>query len=65
MLSFGIRKIFQTRSVSYEASFELFNALNANTILAERSANFGTAAYAQPSQILLGRMPRLSVMIRW
>ena len=65
MLNFGIRKIFQTRDVSYEASFELFNALNANTVIAERSANFGTAAYAQPSQILLGRMPRLSVMIRW
>ena len=46
MLNFGIRKIFQTRDVSYEASFELFNALNANTVIAERSANFGTAAYA-------------------
>ena len=65
LLNMGIKKIFRTAAVSYETSFEIFNAMNASTVVSERSANYGTSAYGAPSGILLGRMPRLSVMIRW
>ena len=51
--------------VEYAPEFDLFNALNADTIVAERSANYGTAAYAAPSRVLVGRLIRLAVRVKW
>jgi hypothetical protein len=64
-LDLGIEKTFRMRSVEYHAQLQIFNALNANTVLAERSSNFGTAVFGVPSEILQGRMPRASLEIRW
>ena len=64
-LDVGVKKIFQTGRMTYEASFEVFNLLNANSWDSERSANFGTSSYAVPSRILLGRLPRMSITARW
>ena len=61
----GVKKSFQTGPVTYDASFEVFNLLNRDSWDSERSANFGTSAYAVPSRILLGRLPRMSITARW
>jgi hypothetical protein len=61
----GIRKTFRTGTVSYEGAFEVFNMLNASTVQSIRSNNFGTSSYDIPSRVLLGRMPRLSMLVRW
>jgi hypothetical protein len=64
-LDLGVRKTFRRGRLSLEPSFEVFNALNADTVVAERSSSFGTPAYALPSQILLGRLPRVSLLMKW
>ena len=61
----GVRKTFRTGRVSYEAAFEVFNLTNLSTIQQEVSANFGTSSYAVPRRVLLGRLPRLSLLLRW
>jgi len=64
-LNFGVRKVFQAGRVQYAAELDLYNALNADTVYGMSSDNFGTAAYSVPSQILLGRLPRVAVRMKW
>ena len=64
-LNFGVRKLFRIGRYEWSGEFNLFNALNADTVLNEQSANFGTATYAAPSSIILGRMPRLALRLKW
>jgi hypothetical protein len=64
-LDLGFRKTFRVSGVSYQAALELFNALNADTVTAQRSDFFGTSAYGLPSAVLLGRMPRVSLLVQW
>jgi hypothetical protein len=64
-LNFSVRKIFRTRGVEWSPELDLFNALNADTVIAERSANYETAAFAVPSRILIGRLPRIALRINW
>ncbi len=64
-LDLGIQKSFRVQKLNLQAQFDVFNALNADTFYAERSPNFGTAAYSVPSTIIQGRLPRLSMQIKW
>lgn len=64
-LNVGLRKTFRAHGVEWAGELDLFNALNTDTILTERSANFGTATYGIPSRILPGRIPRLAVRMKW
>jgi hypothetical protein len=64
-LDLGIAKSFTYRGLELRPEFQIFNALNASTVLAVRSTNYGTATYGLPSSILLGRLPRLSVQMKW
>ena len=64
-LNFAVRKVFRTAGFDWSPEFDVYNALNADTVTSERSANFGTSAYAAPSAILLGRLVRLAVRIKW
>jgi hypothetical protein len=64
-LNVGVRKIFRHRGIEYSAEFDAYNVLNADTILAEFSANYGTATYAAPSEVLQGRIPRLALRVKW
>jgi hypothetical protein len=64
-LDLGVRKTFRLAGVSYQAALELFNALNADTVTLYRSDNIGTSSFDVPSSILLGRMPRVSMLIQW
>jgi hypothetical protein len=64
-LDIGAGKVFRYRGLEWNAQVQLFNVLNASTVLAVRSTNFGTGTYGLPSSILLGRMPRLSLQMKW
>ena len=64
-LNIGVKKIFRVRGIQYSAELDIYNMLNADTIMDERSANFGTATYALPSRILQGRLPRLAMRMNW
>jgi hypothetical protein len=64
-LDVGVRKNFRSRGVEWQAQLDVYNALNADTVTAERSANFGTPTYGVPASILLGRIPRLAVQMKW
>jgi hypothetical protein len=64
-LNIGITKAFRARNVELLPQVNVFNALNADTVIAERSANFGTPTYAVPASILLARMMRLGLQLRW
>ncbi len=64
-IDIGVRKTFRTGAISYEGAFEVFNLTNLSTIQQEVSANFGTSSYAVPRRVLLGRLPRLSLLVRW
>ena len=65
LLALGVTKSFALGPVTYRASADLFNVLNSNSVLNERSANFGTAVFGIPSQVVLGRLPRLSLQVNW
>ena len=64
-LNIGVRKSFQAGGVSYSAEFDLYNALNADTVLSVVSNNFGTASYDVPQSVLPGRMPRVALRLKW
>jgi carboxypeptidase family protein len=64
-LNFGLRKLFRMGGYEWAVELNLFNALNADTIVSEVSDRFGTAAYAVPALVLPGRLPRLAVRLNW
>jgi hypothetical protein len=64
-LNLSVRKVFRRGRIEYSPELAIYNALNADTVIAERSANYGTAAFGVPSRILIGRLPRLSLRVRW
>src|SRR5439155_22360775 len=65
VLNFSIKKIFRTGRVEWAPELDLFNALNADTVTGDRSANFETPTYGQASRILNARLPRIAVRVKW
>ena len=64
-LNFAVKKNFRAGRYEFSPEVNIYNALNADTIVSERSANFGTSAYAIASEILQGRLMRLAVRMKW
>jgi hypothetical protein len=64
-LDLSIGKWFQVHNARLQGQVDIFNVFNKSTILGYRSANFGTAAYLQPSSVLQGRILRLAFQMRW
>ena len=67
-LDLGVDKTFKARGAEYHAKFELFNTLNSDVEIGDRTdpgSNYGTPSYGVPTNILQGRLPRLSVQIKW
>ncbi|MGE3510760.1 MAG: hypothetical protein AB7N65_17945, partial [Vicinamibacterales bacterium] len=64
-LDVSLRRSFQVRGIEWTPEFDVYNALNADTVTSERSTFFGTAAYATPSAVLLGRLMRLAIRMKW
>jgi hypothetical protein len=64
-LDLGLRKRIRIRNTDWSLQFDLFNALNADTIVGVASTNFATAAYLRPSSVVQARIPRIGVQMKW
>jgi hypothetical protein len=64
-LDLSFAKNFQVGTYRLQGQVDVFNVANSNFVTANRSTNFGTAAYRQPSSVLQGRMFRLGMQVRW
>lgn len=64
-LDLAARKAFRTGRMEWEAQFDFFNVLNANTVTGLGSDNFGTANFTVPANIMLGRLPRVGIQLMW
>jgi hypothetical protein len=62
-LSFA--KWFGFGTTRIQGQVDVFNAFNQSPVLDVRSADFGTAAYLQPSRTLQGRLVRLGLQVKW
>lgn len=69
-VNLSVRKTFRTGRVNYSAEFDLYNVLNADTVLnlvqtSTQYAGYGTASYDVPASVLAGRLPRLALRMNW
>ena len=73
-LDLGIKKVFRASGVSWAPRLDIFNVLNADTEITYRSTTFGTPVYLLPGTtstlagtagIILARMARASLQVRW
>jgi hypothetical protein len=74
-LDFGVKKEFNVSGARWQARLDIFNALNSDAWFSERSANYGTPAFGLPGgaglayigaqSMLSGRIPRLSLQVKW
>ena len=55
-----IGKRFDIRQLRFSTQVDVFNLLNANTVEAVRSFNYGVAGFDTPSQILQARLVKVS-----
>ena len=62
-LDLSLRRIFGVRKVRFDASLDIFNALNGNVVLSENQ-NFG-ASLGAPLEILQPRLLRLSTTMKF
>ncbi len=61
----SVAKVFTVGRTRIQGQLDVFNTLNASPVLDVRSADFGTAAYLQPSRTLQGRIVRLGAQLTW
>lgn len=64
-LDFSARKRFRAFGIEWQPEVSVFNVLNVDTWFRERSGNFGTSAYAVPSDVHQGRIPRVGLQMKW
>ena len=66
LLNLSVKKSFRlNRGIEMTPELDLFNALNADTVTGDRSANYGTATYGQANRILNARLPRIALRVKW
>jgi hypothetical protein len=61
----SLAKWFRVGAARIQGQVDVFNAFNASPVIDVRSADFGTAAYLQPSRTLQGRVVRLGMQVKW
>jgi hypothetical protein len=59
-----IRK-FEIGRAHLQARIDTFNALDAITVISQRSVQFGAVTYLQPADALQPRMFRITLQTRW
>jgi hypothetical protein len=64
-LDFSVTKTIRIGRTSIQPKFDLFNLLNASPVIAVRGQNYGTAAYNQPSTVLVGRVFQLGAIVKF
>jgi outer membrane receptor protein involved in Fe transport len=64
-LDFTVSKAISIGRMRWEPEASVFNTLNATSVSAVRSLNYGTSSYQQPATILQGRFLRLGAKVKW
>jgi hypothetical protein len=64
-LDFSVTKTVKIGRMSIQPKFDLFNLLNVSPVISVRGQNFGTAAYLQPSSVLVGRVFQLGAIVKF
>ena len=64
-LDINVTKTIRIGHKSLQPKFDLFNVLNVAPVYAVRSLNYGTAAYLQPSSVLVGRVFQLGAVLKF
>ena len=64
-LDLNIAKTIKAGRASFQPKIDFFNLLNQSSVYAIRSQNYGTAAYNQPSSILVGRVFQLGAIVKF
>jgi hypothetical protein len=62
-LDFSVSRVVKIGTTEIRPSFDLFNAMNSNVVLASNQ-NFGTSL-DQPTEILQGRLARVAVQVKF
>jgi len=62
-LDFGLRRTFRSGNIQYEPTLDLYNMLNAATIIS-RSTQLGPT-YLRPSAVQRGRLARVGLQVRF
>ncbi len=66
LLDISLSRAFETdNGAVLRPQFDLFNLANASPIFAVRTAEYGAAAYRQPSRTMQGRLVRFSVQVNF
>jgi hypothetical protein len=64
-LDFSIGKTIKAGRATFQPKIDFFNMLNVSPVIDVRGYNYGTAAYMQPSSVLVGRVYQLGAIIRF
>jgi hypothetical protein len=64
-LDFSVTKTIKVGRMSIQPKFDLFNLLNVSPTITVRGQNYATAAYMQPSSVLVGRVFQLGFIMKF
>jgi hypothetical protein len=68
-LDFSVSKTIKAGRTTFQPKIDFFNLLNVSPVVDVRTSggfmNYGTAAYMQPSSVLVGRVFQLGAIVRW
>ena len=61
----NVGRWFKTGNLRFQPEVSVFNLFNNRAAYGVRSMNFGTSSYMLPSDVLLPRMMKLGVQVKW
>ena len=64
-LDFSVTKTVRVGRLSIQPKLDFFNLLNVSPVISVRGQNFGTAAFNQPSSVLVGRVYQLGMILKF
>ena len=64
-LDLNVAKTIKVGRASIQPKIDFFNLLNRSSVYAVRSLNYTTAAYYQPSSILVGRVFQIGAIVKF
>ena len=64
-LDLNVTKTVRMGRTTFQPKIDFFNLLNQSSVYAVRTLNYGTAAYNQPSSILVGRVFQLGAIVKF
>ena len=61
----NVGRWFKTGNLRFQPEVSVFNLFNNRAAYGVRSMNFGTSSYMLPSDVLLPRMMKLGIQVKW